>query len=295
MSHLDSIAEKVAASDRLTEAEVAEVSASRDIIGIGSIADRLRRRKHGDVVTFVRVQLVQVVRSLNPIEVLPGAGELRLVGEPRSAQDAVAMTARISEVAGGVPVTGFEIGQLAGICGSESGLVQLLTELSAAGLAMVSEARTDDQHCWAWLDCAGRAGLQVARLALVVDAASDEVAQFQRVAKTETAAQTVRALAPLASRPETPATSGFRDIRRVALARLLVDNIDSIQVDWGRDGPKLAQVALAFGADDVDAVPATDVSEHGRRRSSLEEITRNIRAASLVPIQRNGRFDRLDA
>ena len=38
----------------------------------------------------------------------------------------------------------------------------------------------------------------------------------------------------------------------LALARLLVDNIDSIQVDWGRYGAKLAQVALIFGADDVD-------------------------------------------
>ena len=294
MSHLDSIADKVAASGPLSEAEIAQVSASRDVIGIGAIADRIRRQKHGDVATFVRVQTVPMSPASDPIAVLPGAGELRVVGEPENAHAAVAVTARVTEAAGRVPVTGFELSQLAGICGGESELVQLLTDLSAAGLAMVSEARTDDERCWEWLECAGRAGLRVARLALAAEAVSDDVSELRRVAAAGAAAGLVRTLAPLASRPETPPTTGLRDIRRVALARLLVDNIDSIQVDWGRDGPKLAQVALAFGADDVDAVSADDASEHGRRRSPLEEITRNIRAASLVPSQRDGRFDRLD-
>ena len=82
-------------------------------------------------------------------------------------------------------------------------------------------------------------------------------------------------------------------MRQVALARLLVDNIQSIQVDWRIYGPKLAQVALAFGANDVDGVSPVDSLEHGRRRAPLEEITQNIRAASLVPVQRNGRFETL--
>ena len=80
-------------------------------------------------------------------------------------------------------------------------------------------------------------------------------------------------------------------MRQVALARLLVDNIDSIQVDWSVYGPKLAQVALAFGADDVDAVSPIDSIELGWRRAPLEEIVRNISAAGLAPVQRNGRFE----
>ena len=46
-------------------------------------------------------------------------------------------------------------------------------------------------------------------------------------------------------------------------------------------GPKLAQVALTFGADDMDDVSALDEVAEGRRRAPLEEIRRNIAAAGL--------------
>jgi aminodeoxyfutalosine synthase len=86
-------------------------------------------------------------------------------------------------------------------------------------------------------------------------------------------------------------TTGYEDIKRVALARLIVDNVPSIQVDWAAYGPKLAQVALTVGADDIDAVSADDDTSAGRRRAPLEEIRRNIRAAGQEPVERNGRFD----
>ena len=78
-------------------------------------------------------------------------------------------------------------------------------------------------------------------------------------------------------------------MKAVALARLLLD-VPHVQVDWSRHGPKLAQVALTFGADDVDGVsPIDDVAE-GRRRAPLEEIRRNNPAASFEPVERNGRL-----
>ena len=75
------------------------------------------------------------------------------------------------------------------------------------------------------------------------------------------------------------------------MARLVVDNVPSIQVDWSLYGPKLAQVALTVGADDVDAVSPEEATAEGRRRAPLEEIRRNIRAAGFEPVERNGRFD----
>jgi len=81
----------------------------------------------------------------------------------------------------------------------------------------------------------------------------------------------------------------------VALARLVVENVPSIQVDWALYGPKLAQVALTVGADDVDSVSADDEMGEGRRRAPLEEIRRNIRAAGREAVERNGRFDRVGA
>jgi aminodeoxyfutalosine synthase len=86
-------------------------------------------------------------------------------------------------------------------------------------------------------------------------------------------------------------TTGYEDVKRIALARLVADNVPSIQVDWSLYGPKLAQVALTVGADDVDAVSAEDDETLGRRRAPLEEIRRNILAAGQDPIERNGRFE----
>ena len=47
-------------------------------------------------------------------------------------------------------------------------------------------------------------------------------------------------------------------MKRIAISRVLVDNVDTIQVDWALYGPKLAQVALTFGADDIDSVSPED-------------------------------------
>jgi aminodeoxyfutalosine synthase len=86
-----------------------------------------------------------------------------------------------------------------------------------------------------------------------------------------------------------PAT-GYDDVKLVALARLLIREIPSIQVDWPLYGPKLAQVALTVGADDVDGIAAVETAILGTRRSAIAEIEGNIRAAGLQPIERDGRF-----
>jgi len=100
----------------------------------------------------------------------------------------------------------------------------------------------------------------------------------------------IRAFAPLArvSSVAQPST-GYDDVRLIAVARLVVDNIDSIQVDWPLYGPKLAQFALTVGADDVDGVSALE-GDLGRRRSPLEEIRGNIHAAGLEAVERDGAF-----
>jgi aminodeoxyfutalosine synthase len=86
-------------------------------------------------------------------------------------------------------------------------------------------------------------------------------------------------------------TTGYDDVKQVALARVIADNIPSIQVDWSLYGPKLAQFVLTTGADDVDAISAVDPGTLGTRRSPIEEIRGNIRSAALDPIERNARFE----
>jgi aminodeoxyfutalosine synthase len=80
-------------------------------------------------------------------------------------------------------------------------------------------------------------------------------------------------------------------VRAIATARLLCRNIPSIQVDWPLYGPKLAQVSLAYGADDIDGIAPTDAAAPGPRRTAREEVLRHVRAAFGEPVERDGRFE----
>ena len=77
----------------------------------------------------------------------------------------------------------------------------------------------------------------------------------------------------------------------MAIARLECAGIPAIQVDWPLYGPKLAQVALAYGADDIDGVGATDDPAAGTRRAPAQDVERQIRSAFASPARRNGRFE----
>ena len=115
---------------------------------------------------------------------------------------------------------------------------------------------------------------------------------WAQVARAQAATRAVASVAPLPrSLSAFKPTTGYDDVKAVALARLALPDVPHIQVDWQRYGPKLAQVALTFGADDVDEVSASDQAPLGRRRAPVEEIRRNIEAAGLTPLERSGRFD----
>jgi aminodeoxyfutalosine synthase len=136
------------------------------------------------------------------------------------------------------------------------------------------------------------AGLTLARLTVQQLPSADVAALLTNVAALQHAVGVIRAFAPLPKKinPAVP-TTGYDDVKRVALARLFIEDIPSIQVDWSLYGPKLAQVALTVGADDLDAVSPSDEAPDGPRRAPLEEVRRNIRAAGLEPVERDGRFD----
>jgi aminodeoxyfutalosine synthase len=79
-------------------------------------------------------------------------------------------------------------------------------------------------------------------------------------------------------------------VRTIAVARLWCAGIERIQVDWPLYGPKLAQVAITFGANDIDGVSAFDDPALGTRRAAAEDINRQIRAAGATPSERDGLF-----
>jgi len=278
-----------------SEVDLSALSTSHDIISIGMQADDVRRRLHGVRTTFLRVASVGSAPG-GPVDVAPAAGEVRIAGMPGSRAAAVGRVAEVRAAIGDRPLSAFSLADLEQLSVVEqSTLRSLLEDLCAAGLELVAEAPFDRlQDPRRALEQVNIAGLALARLTIDQLPDPDPVTLFRQVEQVQRSVGFVRAFAPLPRRvnPAVP-TTGYDDVKRIALARLAIDNIPSIQVDWSLYGPKLAQVALTMGVDDVDGVSPEDDQREGRRRSPLEEIRRNIRAAGLEPLERNGRFELL--
>jgi aminodeoxyfutalosine synthase len=279
----------------VTEAELASLATSHDIISLGMLADEARRARHGARTTFVRVADVSSEPG-GPIASPPAAGEIRIVGSPASRTAALERVREVVARAHGVPVSGFSLADLEELSGREGVTLRALLEaLCAAGLDLIAEAPFDllkDAH--RSIEEVNIAGLALGRLTIHRLPGADAAPLLKQIGALQYKVAVIRAFAPLPRRvnPAVP-TTGYEDVRRVALARLFLDNVPSIQVDWSLYGPKLAQVALTVGADDVDGVAAADDLSEGPRRTPLEEIRRNIRAAGLEPVERNGRFELL--
>ena len=290
---MEAISARLGAGERLGLDEARELAAWHDLVALGMLADEVRRRRHGSEVTFVRVADVLATGggTLMSMDVPEHAGELRILGTPSSLEEAVTAVGRAHAVAGAVPLSGFSLAHLETLPES---LEKTLAELRQAGLELVGEAPLDAlESPEKSLETARACGVGIARLT-VQDAPDDWVAFCERVVTVQDAVGSLRAFAPLARRIDSTAPStGYDDVKRVALARLLIDNVNTIQADWTLYGPKLAQVALTFGIDDLDAVSPLDDDSQGRRRTPGEEVRRSIEAAWLVPVERNARFERV--
>jgi aminodeoxyfutalosine synthase len=277
----------------VSDAELTSLAASHDIISIGVMAEDVRRRRHGLRTTFVRVADVSA-DSGAPALAAPAAGEIRIVGMPASRAAAIERVKQVASAANGVAVSAYSLADLEQLSARDGvTLRSLLEDLRAAGLELVAEAPVDIlQDPRRSIEEVNISGLSLARLTVHKSPSPDPVPLLKAVADLQRAVGVIRGFAPLPRKvnPAVP-TSGYDDVKRVALARIVVDNVPSIQVDWALYGPKLAQVALTVGADDVDGVSADDDMAQGRRRAPLEEIRRNIIAAGQEPVERNGRFD----
>jgi len=115
---------------------------------------------------------------------------------------------------------------------------------------------------------------------------------IERAVQVQRETSALRTFAPLPRQdPSTLPATGYDDVRTIAAARLMARSIQFIQVDWPLYGPKLAQVAIAYGANDIDGVAVIDALNLGPRRSPKEDIERQIRAAACVPVERDGRYE----
>ena len=290
LSRFNSVSEKLVAGDELSELDISELSSTTNLLRLGALADERRRRKSGPRVTFVRVFEVAVNEELDSQKIPDTAGEVRIIGYPDSIDNAVREVQRIVSLSGQVPVTGFRLEDLVSLCANEPGRFEgLLSKLKRNGLARLSEVSVDSEIDSVWIKRCVETGILI-NSAVIQDTVLPTDIVANRI-KGWNHDYGIQAFSPLPRKLKREPTTGYKDLHRVALARVLVDNIPSIQIDWRLYGPKLAQVALAFGANDLDRVSPFDTLENGRRRGPLEEIKKNILAASLEPVQRNCRFE----
>ena len=285
----DALLERVSAGERLSADDIHDLAATPDILSIGMLADALRRRLHDTRTTFLRVaECALEAPSLESAQVK--AQEIRITGSPAHLADAM-RAVEVIKSKGPRTVSAFTWSDVERMASGAS-IAAVLKQLRGAGLDSVSVLPLDGQVDPALIvNELATAGFTELRLTVDKAPADSRAGLLLQAAELQDRVGCIQAISPLPMTLSTfRPTTGYDDVKMVAIARLAAPNIPTVQVDWRRYGPKLAQVALTFGADDIDGVSASDEAPEGRRRAPLEEITRNIQAAGFEPVERTGRF-----
>lgn len=279
------IAERARTGESLTAAELDEL-AQADLLSLGMLADEVRRSRVGDTVTYGRVFEWPAMVNGDKLS-SSKAGEIRIAMLPESLAGAVAAIGNARIAAPTILLTAFSLADI--VDRAWAPLVDVLRQLKGAGLSAIAEAPIDRVTDLAdALQACQDAGLAVRCLSLQKpggDARIDRLVLLQTLAARFAWVQTVAPL-PREQSVAVP-TTGYDDVRAVAMARLALPAVRNIQVDWAEYGPKLAQVALTFGANDVDRVSPIDDETLGRRRTAVEDVKRNIAAAGFTPVERD--------
>lgn len=93
-------------------------------------------------------------------------------------------------------------------------------------------------------------------------------------------------------------TSGYDDLKTLAVSRLILDNFDHIKAFWIMIGPKLAQISLACGVDDMDGTVIEEKITHAAGAETEEAMEKEalvqlIRDAGRVPVERDTLYNAL--
>jgi aminodeoxyfutalosine synthase len=135
-----------------------------------------------------------------------------------------------------------------------------------------------------------------------IESAEDRVDHMIRIRDLQDETGGFMTFIPLAFQPwEAPAmslpeTTGFDDLKTIAVSRLMLDNVPHIKSYWIMIGPRLAQVGLSFGADDIDGTVteekiAHDAGAQTAQAMTVHELCRLVREAGRRPIERDTVFN----
>jgi aminodeoxyfutalosine synthase len=103
---------------------------------------------------------------------------------------------------------------------------------------------------------------------------------------------------PLAFHPDNtalshlPKTSGFNDLKQIAIARLMLDNIPHVKAYWVMMTPGVAQIAQRFGANDIDGTVVEEKIYHDAGAQTTQHLRRQdllrlIRESGREPVERD--------
>jgi aminodeoxyfutalosine synthase len=92
------------------------------------------------------------------------------------------------------------------------------------------------------------------------------------------------------------ATSGFDDLKNLAVARLFLDNVDHIKSHWIMVTPFVSQASLHFGVNDLEGTVVREkiyheAGAHTAQAMTLDQLLRLIRGAKKIPAERDSFYN----
>src|SRR5437867_158465 len=154
-----------------------------------------------------------------------------------------------------------------------------------------------------WLECAKtahRLGVRSNATMLYghVETTEEKVDHLIRLREAQDETGGFMTFIPLAFHPENTKldhlkkATALEDLRNVALARLMLDNFPHIKAFWIMIGPRVAQIALSYGADDMDGTVTTEEIVHAAGAETSQNLTRRdlvnlIQEAGRDPMERD--------
>ena len=138
-----------------------------------------------------------------------------------------------------------------------------------------------------------------------IESLEDRIDHLIRLRDSQKRSPGFNAFIPLAYHPDGNElsdcgwTSGVDDLKTFAVARLMLDNFDHIKAYWMIQGLKICQVALQYGADDMDGTHGSTDEEmiyHAAGTQSGQyvddrEFRRLIEDAGYIPVRRNSTYE----
>lgn len=134
-----------------------------------------------------------------------------------------------------------------------------------------------------------------------IESVEDRVEHLLKLRDLQDRTKGFQAFIPLSYHPKNTEIGGFYssgidDLKTIAISRLVLDNFDHIKAYWIMLGEKVSQVALLYGADDLDGTVIEERITHAAGAMSEEGMTREeliylIRKAGKIPVERDAFYN----